>query len=71
MKNMIKKIGFYLLCALCAVCFSCCALTQQTSSSEQQDTASNSIPDSSSLYDSSNDTQEDENELPRVPYGAE
>ena len=60
----IKKIGLYLLCALCLMCFACCAQPDSTGGSSSQNTASDSMQGDSTSQDlsasySSDDSQED------------
>ena len=84
MKKIINKIGLYLLCALCVICFASCAQPNSTDGASSQNTATDSMQgdnssqdssddskEDSTLQDSSDDSTEDDNELPRVPYEAD
>ncbi len=81
MKNLMKRIALYLLCTLWVICFACCGQPDSTGSTGSQDTVADSIQDDNSSQDTAADSiqddnssqnnsgAQDENELPRVPYG--
>ena len=63
MERIMKRIGLYLFCVLCVMCFACCAQPDATGSSTPQNTASDSVLDDSGSQnsgssDSSDDTQD-------------
>lgn len=80
MKNLIKRIALYLLCAFCLICFACCEQPDLTGSTGSQDAAADNIQEDNSSQDTAADSiqddnssqnnsgAQDENELPRVPY---
>ena len=81
MKNIIKKISLFLMCALCVISFACCFSSDPTDGSDLSNSESDYVQESngsqesdggqeSDSSDSSGESQGDENELPRVPYGA-
>ena len=93
MKNIIKKISLFLMCALCVISFACCFSSDPTDGSDLPNSESDYVQESnesqgnnesqennesqgsdggqeSDSSDLSGESQGDENELPRVPYGA-
>ena len=59
MKKIINKIGLYLLCALCVICFASCAQPNSTDGASSQNTATDSMQGDNSSQDSSDDSKED------------